>query len=824
MVYFGAYNVRVAVTIPSSLIFRGIAAAAAVAVVLAAPGGARAQSAAGKQKPVVGSFTVSPASVAGKGGRVTLSATVSHAVSCAFSSKPAVAKLPATLNCAGGKASKVIWLPANNSVTPATYQFSLSVTGPGGTTKAKPVTAVVAAGPPAVSGLAVSPAALTAAGGPAKISGRFALSTSCSLSAQPSLAGQPFPFNCAAGETVTLPALTSSQSVTYTFTVTAIGPGGSVKSATTATVYPAMSFSAPVTIDQPTGGLDSMSCASPAFCQTIDRYGNVSSLSGSAWTPPQPVLPLPAGQAAGMTTAISCPSVTFCAAIDSGGSFATLTGSNWSASSPAGLDATALSCFSAGMCVAVGGTSAAAYIDSAWSAPVQVGTSASLSLVAVTCPDLTFCLAVSADGEAFTFNGNVWTPTAQFDGADDDVTGVSCHSASLCVAVDQSGLASIYNGASWSALKSVVGSASAGLDSVSCTKSAKYCLVSASTGVVYSYNGTSWSAATRVAGSALVAVSCTSPTACALDASSGYVWRISGSNWFSYHLEQQHGFLTSVSCPSISFCAAVDQYGSALLYNGGSWGAPEPVEPGVSLIDVSCPSTTFCMAIDAGTNPADGSDYYVYSGGVWGIGGFAFADLASLDCTSRTFCVGLTSKGNNLYAKTWNGSLWSNPELLDSQAAPLTGTLSCASKIFCMVADSAGNFSVFDGVGWSATPAAVSGATGGFAAVSCPVWGTCTAIDGAGNAFTFSNGLSWSGPVVADSAAGVTGLACLVAGFCAAVDDSGNIATDYNGTWSTTDSADTGATRPFGFTSISCPALYACAAIDYDGNLVTGTN
>jgi len=340
---------------------------------------------------------------------------------------------------------------------------------------------------------------------------------------------------------------------------------------------------------------------------------------------------------------------------------------------------------------------------------------------------------------------------------------------------------------------------------------------------VYAYNGSGWSAPTRVAGSELLSVSCSGSSTCAMDASSGYVWRLSGANSFSYHLEQPHGFLTSVSCHGTSFCAAVDQYGSALLYNGSTWTAPQPVEPGVPLIAVSCPSSSFCMAIDGGADPIDGSDYYLYGNGAWGIGGFSYADLASLACTSRTFCVGLTSKGKNLYAKTWDGSVWSNPELIDSHGTPLTGEVSCASREFCIAVDSAGNFALFDGINWSGATA-VAGQSGGLAAISCPAYQDCTAIDGSGNAFVLRGSLTWSGPAVADSAGGVTSISCLADGFCAAADNSGNIATTYAGPWSVSPAADTGATQPYGFTSIACPALYLCAAVAYDGNLVTGTN
>jgi hypothetical protein len=472
--------------------------------------------------------------------------------------------------------------------------------------------------------------------------------------------------------------------------------------------------------------------------------------------------------------------------------------------------------------VAVGGLYAASYTGPGWSAPVQVSTSTQGPLVSVSCPSSSWCVAVTSDGFADTRSDGTWNSGFSFD-SNADVVAVSCRSVTMCVVVDLSGDASVYNGAAWSSPASVVGRTSASLAGVACPMNSGYCLASASNGRLYSFNGTSWALLHTLTGGPPGAVSCSSRTTCAVIGSAGFIWLQAGSVWKSTLLDQAHGFLTSVSCPSSTFCAAVDRAGSALTYEAGQWSAPAPVESGAPFLAVSCPSASFCMAIDAGGDFIDGSDYYVYNGTTWVTGGFAFEDLSALSCTSDVFCLGLTSIGGSLYAESWDGKVWSDPELVDSDldGAPGAGYVSCASKTFCLVVDEGGNAVIFNGTGWS-TPAAVTGAVGGLAGVSCPNSGFCTAVDGSGNAFTF-NGKAWSAPVPADSGGGVTGVSCPAADFCALADGSGNIVTDYDGTWSAPLAADPGVTAPYGFTGVSCPVISFCAAVDYDGNEVTGS-
>jgi Cutinase len=94
-------------------------------------------------KPSAILFGASPSVLPSAGGQLTLYASVLNASSCKFTSKPAVAGLPATVDCGTGTATKVVNLPANAGTTAKSYSFQLSVTGPAGTAQVGPTIATV---------------------------------------------------------------------------------------------------------------------------------------------------------------------------------------------------------------------------------------------------------------------------------------------------------------------------------------------------------------------------------------------------------------------------------------------------------------------------------------------------------------------------------------------------------------------------------------------------------------------------------------------------------------------------------------------------------
>jgi hypothetical protein len=80
-------------------------------------------------KPTVSSFGASPLTVLATGGTVTLSADVTNATSCTFSSNKAVAGLPVSVACSNGPVAEDVTLPVNAAKKAAKYKLILAVTG-----------------------------------------------------------------------------------------------------------------------------------------------------------------------------------------------------------------------------------------------------------------------------------------------------------------------------------------------------------------------------------------------------------------------------------------------------------------------------------------------------------------------------------------------------------------------------------------------------------------------------------------------------------------------------------------------------------------------
>jgi uncharacterized protein YjbI with pentapeptide repeats len=83
-----------------------------------------------KPKPTVTDFVASPTSSLGYlGGPVTLSATVTNATDCTFSSGKPVTGIPVSVPCSGGGASGTFTFPANTAKRPTIYKVTLLAQG-----------------------------------------------------------------------------------------------------------------------------------------------------------------------------------------------------------------------------------------------------------------------------------------------------------------------------------------------------------------------------------------------------------------------------------------------------------------------------------------------------------------------------------------------------------------------------------------------------------------------------------------------------------------------------------------------------------------------
>jgi hypothetical protein len=312
-------------------------------------------------------------------------------------------------------------------------------------------------------------------------------------------------------------------------------------------------------------------------------------------------------------------------------------------------------CTSVGRYVSSGGTQAPLaerWNGTAWTAqlPPNPAGATSGELLGASCTTATAC---AASGSAVTsgvrgplaeaWNGSTWTvqstPTP-VGSTFSELTAISCTSSSACTAVGSYStgggmvpLAMRWNGASW-ALQTVpkpVGASEALLFGVSCTSSTACTAVGhyydgsgARLTLAEFWNGSSWtvqSMPTRAGASlsTLLGVSCTASTACTavggdfpssgpqetlMERWNGVEWTIQASpNPSGSAASVMHG----VSCTSATTCTAVGDYVSASVndtlaerWNGSSWSVMATPNPGgftfAAMWSVSCTSATVCIA------------------------------------------------------------------------------------------------------------------------------------------------------------------------------------------------------------------------------------
>lgn len=147
------------------------------------------------------------------------------------------------------------------------------------------------------------------------------------------------------------------------------------------------------------GNLTSLSCASPTFCEAVDKSGNAFIFNGSSFSGQK----IDAEQN-GALTSVSC-SGTFCVAVDGiGNALMTSNGTTWMP--PMGIDSSrklnSVSCATSSFCTAVDQAgNALTFNGSSWSAPVNIDPGRGLT--SVSCPQASFCVAVDEAGNALTF-------------------------------------------------------------------------------------------------------------------------------------------------------------------------------------------------------------------------------------------------------------------------------------------------------------------------------------------------------------------------------------------------------------------------------------
>ena len=460
------------------------------------------------------------------------------------------------------------------------------------------------------------------------------------------------------------------------------------------------------TANPPQGGgaLFSVACTSPSACTAVgnSNAGNLAERwNGTSWSIQH--TPNPAGAQFTFLNVVACTSASSCIAAgayqDSSGAFQGLAerwnGSSWAIQPtprlPGGVmsELIGVACTSGTSCLAVGysspnlfnnqspATLAERWDGSAWRVqrtPSPLGAAAS-NLNAASCVSRSACVAVgntsNSRGTPLTlaqrWNGHTWstqpTPSPANGG---NLIGVSCPSRSSCLAVGGHGNPNVE--------------------------------VPSGT-LAEQWNGRGWriqpTPNPRGGGWFLIAVSCTSPSACTAVGGSieppgkpqggTLAERWNGHTWSIQPTPNPPGhgvkLLNSVACTSRSSCMAVgnefdpatgESLGTlAERWNGRTWRIvptfkPAPHGPNAGLNGVACTSASACTAVGNQTLVKTLAERW--NGRRWQVqatpnpSGGQNIFLAGVACPARTVCtafgLNLTSSGPFTLAERWSGGRW----------------------------------------------------------------------------------------------------------------------------------------------------------------------
>jgi hypothetical protein len=321
-------------------------------------------------------------------------------------------------------------------------------------------------------------------------------------------------------------------------------------------------------------------------------------------------------------------------------------------------------------------------------------------------------------------------------------TSLSCISDTFCVAAGGgtsgdnaelttgSGVAASWDGASWSDPSVYYPGPPNGpvnapvLPTITCT-SGPTCVIVDGSDHVSDGNGTTWSTPAPLAGAPALAagptdpgpghlgsrtgaVSCPSPTTCAIVDNTGHVYTLRDGRWLAPQSFGAPGSTVSlyqvgrvgVSCPSASQCTAV--IGTSVLdWDGNTWSeepagwtsalASGPSQPTA----IACPTTSWCAVVNGtGVSIRTAADRWSATQTIDPRGG-----LDSISCPTTSSCLAADGGGAVV---SWNGAGWSAPDQVIPAATEYSGigtTVSCPTIQFCMVMNSDGDYATYNGPG-----------------------------------------------------------------------------------------------------------------------------
>jgi eukaryotic-like serine/threonine-protein kinase len=297
--------------------------------------------------------------------------------------------------------------------------------------------------------------------------------------------------------------------------------------------------------------------------------------------------------------------------------------------------------------------------------------------------------SASAQSTASSGQSNGWSSGQQVDSSNNSFTAMSCPTTSFCMGVDGGGNAYSYSNGSWSGGQQVDNSSN-GFVSVSCPTSS-FCAATDSGADAYIYNGDSWSSSSLVGGTGgaanLTSVSCPAAGYC-IATGDWNVYTYSNGAWATGQVVQEQNWFTSISCPTSSFCMAVDNGGNVYSDSNGTWSSPQQLN-GSGLISISCATISFCAAIDSY------NDAYIDVNGTWSNASLNSTDgdgnLTWVSCPTSGYC--LATGDNDVY--TYSNSTWATGyEVQDNNNF---ASVSCPTTSFCMAVDGGGEAYSYSG-------------------------------------------------------------------------------------------------------------------------------
>jgi hypothetical protein len=208
------------------------------------------------------------------------------------------------------------------------------------------------------------------------------------------------------------------------------------------------------------------------------------------------------------------------------------------------------------------------------------------------------------------------------------------------------------------------------------------------------------------------------------------------------------------------------QGGYTFTYSGGKWSTGPRIATG--LTDVSCPTGLFCAAVGLARGSLNGV-VYLHSGRTWSRGHLLGTRQipVGISCTSRSFCLAITTPANNGpngYA-VYSHHTWTHLTKLPTLNGSFLMSVSCVSPQFCVATDDAGGAYIYAHGHWKT--GVHIGTVDDSPIVSCTASFFCVAVSH-GWADALSNG-HWSGHTRIAKETELEAVSCTAGRFCLTV-------------------------------------------------------